>query len=266
MSRATLFIIIVFLFSSCSTGSGHAATKNDSLSIFAAASLTDAFSEIGEQYQADHPDVVIHMNFASSNSLRIQIEQGAQADIYASANTEEMDVLVRDGVIEPGSDQLFLTNSLVVVVPPDNPGRIKQLDDLKTPGLKLVLAAEEVPAGKYARQALGKLDSLYGENYSEEVLRNLSSNEENVRLVLTKVQLGEADAGIVYTSDAISAPELIRIEIPEEYNVLAKYPISRLKNASHPEAAVSFINFVLSPPGQDILKKWGFTPVHPATP
>ena len=126
-----------------------------------------------------------------------------------------------------------------------------------------MLAAEEVPVGNYARQALEKLDATYGGDYKQAVLANVVSNEDNVKQVVAKVQLGEADAGIVYSSDAIAAPDLKTIVIPPDANVVAKYPIALLRAAPSPALAQGFVDFVLSPEGQSILKKWGFTPIAP---
>jgi molybdate transport system substrate-binding protein len=134
---------------------------------------------------------------------------------------------------------------------------------LAKPGLKLVLAAETVPVGNYARQVLQKLNALYGADYMNKVLANVVSNEDNVKQVVAKVQLGEADAGIVYISDAVAAPELKTIEIPADYNVIAKYPMAALTSAPQPDLAAEFITYVLSADGQTTLKKWGFTPFNP---
>jgi len=149
----------------------------------------------------------------------------------------------------------------VAILPTNNPGNVQTLQDLVRPGLLVVLAAEEVPAGKYARQALDNLATIYGADFKTQVLANVVSNEDNVKQVVAKVQLGEADAGIVYISDAIAAPELKTIRIPSEVNVLAKYPIAVLKTAPNPDLAADFVAFVLSADGQVILKKWGFTPL-----
>jgi molybdate transport system substrate-binding protein len=234
------------------------------LTVFAAASLTDAFTEMGKNFDTANPRVTTSFNFAGSQALRTQFEQGAVADVFASANTKEMNTLiVTDSLITKEASQLFLTNILLVILPPNNPANIQSLEDLSKPGIKVVLAAEEVPVGKYARQALDNLSGLYGEGYKVAVLANVVSNEDNVKQVVTKVQLGEADAGIVYISDAVAAPDLKTIEIPADYNVVAKYPIAPLTAAKEPELAHAFIEYVLSPDGQSILKKWGFTPINP---
>ena len=231
------------------------------LTVFAAASLTDAFTEIGAAFDAANPGVTTTFNFAGSQTLRTQVEEGAPADVFASANSKEMETLVTGTFIAADAAQVFLTNKLVVILPADNPAALKKLEDLANPGIKIVLAAEEVPVGKYARQALDLMDASFGTGFKDKVLANVVSNEDNVKQVVTKVQLGEADAGIVYTSDAIAAPDLKTIEIPADLNVIAKYPIAPLSKSENADLAAKFIEYVLSAEGQAILAKWGFAPV-----
>jgi molybdate transport system substrate-binding protein len=230
------------------------------MNVFAAASLTDAFTEIGRNFEAANPGVTTTFNFAGSQALRTQIEEGAPADVFASANAKEMDTLVTDGLVTKDTPENFLTNKLVVVLPANNPAGLEKLEDLSKPGIKLVLAAEEVPVGKYARQALDSMNGQLGSDFKDKVLANVVSNEDNVKQVVSKVQLGEADAGIVYTSDAVAAPDLKTIEIPAELNVIAKYPIAALSKSANSDLAKAFIDYVLSPEGQAVLQKWGFTP------
>jgi molybdate transport system substrate-binding protein len=230
------------------------------LTVFAAASLTDAFSEIGKGFEAANPGVTVTFNFAGSQALRTQIEEGAPADVFASASGKEMDTLVTDKFVTEGLPQIFLTNKLVVILPANNPAGLLKLEDLVKPGIKLVLAAEAVPVGNYARQSLDKMNASFGTGFKDKVLANVVSNEDNVKQVVAKVQLGEADAGIVYTSDAIAAPDLKTIEIPSELNVIAKYPIAPLVKSTHADLAKAFADYVLSPEGQSPLKKWGFAP------
>jgi molybdate transport system substrate-binding protein len=232
------------------------------LTVFAAASLTDAFTEIGHNFEASHPGVTVALNFAGSQTLSTQLTQGAVADVFASANYTEMDKVVAANLITQDTPNDFVTNKLLVILPTNNPANVQTLQDLARPGLKLVLADATVPAGKYARQILDKLsqDATYGSDFSANVLANVVSNETDVKQVVAKVQLGEADAGIVYISDAVAAPELKIIEIPTDFNVVAKYPIAALTSAPQPDLAAEFITYVLSSEGQAILKKWGFTP------
>jgi molybdate transport system substrate-binding protein len=230
------------------------------LTVFAAASLTNAFEEIGKNFEADNPGVNVGFNFAGSQTLRTQIEQGAQADVFASANSKEMDALVSGNFVPADSAKIFLTNQLVVIMPANNPAGLTALADLAKPGLKVVLAAREVPVGNYALQVLDKLDAALGSGFKDKVLANVVSYENDVKQVVAKVQLDEADAGMVYSSDAVAAPELQKIDIPEENNVVAKYPLAALTQSRNPELAQAFITYVLSADGQAVLQKWGFIP------
>ena len=231
------------------------------LTVFAAASLNDAFREIGQAFEKYHAGTLVQFNFSGSQDLSTQLQAGARADVFASANMEEMGHLLDAGLVNPEASQVFIHNWLVVILPPDNPAGLMSLADLARPGLKLVLAAEGVPAGRYARQVLENLNAVYGADFKLRALANVVSNETNVRQVATKVSLGEADAGIAYRSDIIAAPDLKTIDIPDEYNVTAEYPIAPLKQAAHPRLADAFIKFVLSAEGQAILQKWGFMPI-----
>ena len=259
------WIMVALLVSACAAPRAlpaPAAPANQpvGLTIFAAASLTDAFTEIGAAFEAAQPGVTVQFNFGGSQNLRTQLEQGAQADVFASANQKEMDGAITAGLVAAGASQVFLTNQLVVILPENNPAKVTTLEDLAKPGLKLVLAAEEVPVGNYTRQSLDKMAPGFGAHFTDLVLANVVSNEDNVKQVVAKVQLGEADAGVVYGSDAVAAPTLKTIPIPPELNVIATYPIAALTQSPHADQAAAFVAFVLSDNGQSILKKWGFAP------
>ncbi len=254
---AQIFLLAFFL-NAC----GAPASAPHTLTVFAAASLADAFTEIGAAFEAANPGVAVTFNFAGSQALRTQIEEGAIADVFASANIKEMDTLVADKFIAQDAPQIFLTNKLIVILPVDNPAAINKLEDLGRPGIKLVLAAEEVPVGKYTRQMLDQMNDSFGSDFKEKVLANVVSNEDNVKQVAAKVQLGEADAGIVYMSDAVAAPDLKTIEIPADLNVVAEYPIAPLIKSVNANFAAQFTAYVLSAEGQAILQKWGFSPVE----
>lgn len=228
------------------------------LTVFAASSLLDAFSEMGRAFEAAHPGVTVTFNFDGSQTLRTQLEQGAAADVFAAANQKEMAAAAAASLMDIASEKIFASNSLVVVLPPGNPANVSSLADLARPGLMLVLAAPEVPAGAYARAALDKLEVQYGAGYKANVLANVISDEHNVKQALAKVLLGEADAGIVYSTDARAAPDLPTMPIPPEANVVAVYPIAVLKASSQPDIAAAFVAFVLSPEGQAVMQKWGF--------
>jgi molybdate transport system substrate-binding protein len=232
------------------------------LTVYAAASLTGAFKDIGKEFETTNPGVRVIFNFSGSQILRSQLEQGAVADVFASADQKNMAALVSDNLVTPNSYQDFATNKLVVILPPGNPGNVLSLTDLGKPGLKLVLADASVPAGNYARQMLSKMstDSDYGSEYSTKVLANVVSNETDVKQVVAKVGLGEGDAGIVYISDQIAAPDLGTINIPDKFNIMANYPIAVLSSAPEPGIAAAFVEYIKSPAGQEILSKWGLNP------
>ena len=244
-------------------GSDATAMKTTTLTVFAAASLTNAFSEIGTNFSSIHPDVRVVYNFAGSNQLAAQIGEGAPVDIFASANGTQMNVAIEAGRIISGTQRTFVRNRLVVVTPRDNPAGLSSLQDLATPGVKIIFAAAAVPVGEYSLAFLDKAeaDGSLGTGYKEAVIANLVSYEENVRAVLTKVSLDEADAGIVYTSDVgAAADEVVQIEIPDNLNTIANYPIAPLHDTPNREMAQQFVDFVLSPAGQEVLAKYGFTP------
>lgn len=253
---AYLIILLVLILTGCTPIPSQLQTLN----VFAAASLTDAFTEIGNNFQTANPNVTVTFNFAGSQALRTQIEEGAPADVFASASGKEMETLVTGSFVAEGAAQIFLNNKLVVILPADNPAGIDTLEDLGTSGIKIVLAAEEVPVGNYARQSLDLMNDSYGADFKDKVLANVVSNEDNVKQVVAKVQLGEVDAGIVYTSDAVAASELQTIEFPTELNIIAKYPIAPLVESANADLAEAFIAYVLSDEGQAILQKWGFAP------
>ena len=234
------------------------------LTVFAAASLTGSFGDIATAFEAANPGVTVTFNFAGTQALATQLTQGAKADVFASANHTYMDNMVTANLVAAGYKD-FVTNVLEVILPANNPANLQTLQDLAKPGLKLVLEDKSVPAGAYSLTILDKLskDPTYGADFKTKVLANVVSNETDVKQVVAKVQLGEADAGIVYITDAIAAPTLKTIVIPTNYNVVASYPIAALTNAPQPDLAAAFVAYVLSPDGQAIMKKWGFTTVTP---
>ena len=234
------------------------------LTVFAAASLTSSFGEIGKTFEAANPGVTVTFNFAGTQALATQLTQGAKADVFASANHTYMDNMVTANLVAAGYKD-FVTNVLEVILPANNPANLQTLQDLAKPGIKLVLEDKSVPAGAYSLTILDNLskDPSYGADFKTKVLTNVVSNETDVKQVVAKVQLGEADAGIVYVTDAIAAPTLKTIVIPANFNVIAKYPIAALTNAPQPDLAAAFVAYVLSADGQAIMKKWGFTPVTP---
>jgi molybdate transport system substrate-binding protein len=237
-----------------------------SLTVFAAASLTESFGNIGKQFEAAHPGVKVVFNFAGSQQLRAQLEQGAHADIFASANSQEMNAVMAASLVASGTQRTFARNRLVVIYPKSNPSQIAALTDLARPGLKLDIADPSVPVGQYSLDMLSKMsrDPAFGSDFRDRVMANVVSREENVKAVVSKVRLGEADAGVVYTTDVTreAAKELGTLDVPDKFNVIATYPIAPLANALEPELARQFIDFVLSPTGQQVMVNYGFIRVQ----
>jgi molybdate transport system substrate-binding protein len=234
------------------------------LNVFAAASLTDAFKAIAPGFEAAHPGVTVVYNFAGAQQLAAQINEGAPADVFASANKKQLDAVITSSKVISGTAQTFVRNRLVLITPKDNPAGITTLQDLTKPGIKLILADKAVPVGQYALDFLAKASALpeYTEAYSATVLSNVVSYEDNVRSVLTKIALGEGDAGIVYTTDAATQADAIAtISIPDELNVIATYPIAPVADSAAPELAQAFVDYVLSPEIQQVLAQYGFIPV-----
>lgn len=247
-----------------------AASTGGELSVFAAASLTDAFGEIGKNFEAANAGTKVSFNFAGSQQLAQQIDQGAPVDVFASANRAQMNVVIKSGHVISGTEQTFVRNRLVVITSKENPAGITSLADLAKPGIKLILADKAVPVGQYALDFLAKASKLpdYTETYSPTVLKNVVSYEENVRAVLTKIALSEGDAGIVYTSDVVgdSANDVTQIAIPDELNTIASYPIAPIKDGPNAALAQAFVDYVLSQEGQQVLAKYGFIPAAATKP
>ena len=231
------------------------------LTVFAAASLVDAFREVSATFRKQNPEVAVLFSFAGSQQLAAQIIQGAAADVFASADMRWMNEVVREGIVR-GTPRPFAGNQLVVIVPRSNPARIDRLEHLSRSGVKLVIGAEAVPVGAYSREALTKLGKQAGfpADYARKVLGNVVSLEDQVRSVVGKVQLGEADAGICYKSDVTRAvkPYVRMIEIPDAANVRALFPIAVLDHGDDAEMSWQFVDFVCSPGGQEILRRHGF--------
>lgn len=255
--------------SDTASAGGDGSTGSITLNVFAAASLTNAFSDIGKSFSAANPGTEVIFNFAGSNQLAAQIGEGAPADVFAAANGAQMNAAIASGRIISGAERTFVHNRLVVVTPGDNPAALAGLSDLAAPGLKLVFAAKEVPVGQYALDFLDKAQAAgeLGAGYKEAVMANVVSYEVNVRAVLSKVILGEADAGIVYRSDVAALVgadaqigEVQQIDIPDNLNTIASYPIAPLADSRQPELAQRFIDYILGPEGQQLLAANGFVP------
>jgi molybdate transport system substrate-binding protein len=243
--------------------------SRSTLHVLAAASLAEAFNELAQRLEVLRPGLDVRISFAGSQQLVAQLEQGAVADVFASADERWMSYAQAQGLVA-GEPLTFAHNRLVVIVPKPNPARIGKLQDLARGGVKLVIAAEAVPVGRYSRVVLRNLSRTAGfpADFAPRALRNVVSEEENVKSVVSKVQLGEADAGLVYRSDITPAvARYVRVfEIPESANVVASYPIATLKDGPTPDAAKAFVDLVLSADGQRVLQQHGLMPVAANTP
>ncbi|MCA1646588.1 MAG: molybdate ABC transporter substrate-binding protein, partial [Chloroflexi bacterium] len=232
------------------------------IAVFAASSLTDAFQDMATAFQQANPNAKLTFNFGASNQLATQLGQGANADALASADQTQMDNARKAGAVA-GQDRVFARNRLVLITPKGNAAKITTVKDLANPGVKFVTAQANVPIGQYTAQMLDKAsaDPGYGSEFKSQVTANTVSQEDNVRQVVSKVQLGEADAAVVYSTDATPQvrDQLQIIQVPDPLQTLATYPIAVAKgnNASGGEA---FVAYVVGPQGQATLARWGFLP------
>ena len=248
---AAVLAVAALVLAACggddNTSSGGSSGSANEIKVFAAASLTAAFTELGQRYTSANGGTKVTFNFAGSQALATQIRQAAPADVFASADTTNMDK-VKDLV---GTPQNFASNLLQIVVEKGNPKAVKGLDDLANPDLKVVLAAPDVPAGRYAAEALN----------TAKVTVKPVSEEDNVKAVVTKVSLGEADAGMVYVTDVTAGGDKVQgVDIPKDQNVTATYPIATVKAGKAQDKAQAFMDLVLSDQGQQVLKQYGFLP------
>jgi molybdate transport system substrate-binding protein len=244
MKRRRFVVLVALVVTACG-GSGEAEGE---ILVSAAASLTDAFGAVEAAFEEANPGTDVVLNLGSSSTLREQILEGAPADVFASANTSNVDQVVEAG--ENADDpEIVVTNSLQIAVPEGNPGGVTGLADFANEDLVIGLCAEEVPCGEFGREALANAG----------VTPSIDTDEPDVRALLTKVEAGEVDAGIVYLTDVMSTEGAVEgIEIPEEDNVVAEYPVVALNGAPNPEGAAAFVEFVLSDEGQAILADFGF--------
>jgi molybdate transport system substrate-binding protein len=238
-----------------SPGGGGSPAAGTELTVFAGSSLTKAFTSLGADFEGTHPGVTVTFNFGPSDGLAAQIESEGGADVFASASQTWMDDVEDTTGVADRTD--FVTNELVIITPPDDPADIQSLGDLANDGVQVVLAAEGVPVGDYAREALqnAKID--------EAVLANVVSNAEDDAAIVATISSGEADAGIVYVSDVTSdvAPNVRAVEIPGDVNVIATYPIAVVKGSSTSGLAQQWVDFVTTGAGQTrLVDEFGFLP------
>jgi len=244
--RASSLLLTGLLITACSGGASSDSAASQVITVSAAASLTDAFTEIGTAYSASHPDVDVRFNFGGSSTLAEQINAGAPVDVFAAASDRAMRTTLEAGTV--GSPAIFTRNSMAIAVPVGNPADITSLDGLANPDVTVVVCDEPAPCGSAARAIFD----------ASGLTVTPASLEPDVRAVLTKVISDEADAGIVYRSDISAAGDTVEsIDIPDSVNAVNEYPIAATTDAA-PQAQ-DFIDFVLSDAGQSILTRWGFT-------
>jgi molybdate transport system substrate-binding protein len=228
---------------------GDGAGLSGTVTVLAAASLTEAFEQLGDDFEAEHPAVDLEFSFAASSELVVQIQQGAPADVFASADESNMEKVVDSGDVT-ARPAIFTRNRLAIAVEEGNPRDIRGLEDLDEPGLVVVLCAQQVPCGKFADEALGNAG----------VSLTPASRVENVKAALTPVALGEADAAIVYVTDVQASTDVEGVEIPDDQNVIAAYPIAPLADAGNNEGARALVRFVRAPESRRVLRDFGFLP------
>ncbi len=243
-------------------GGGGGQEEHPTLTILAASSLTDVFGELKGTFEEQNPGTEVRISFGGSSELLAQIQQGAPADVFASADEAKMDTAVQEGLVT--KPEIFARNRPVAIVPADNPAGIGEFRDLAEADGQLVLAQDGVPIAEYTKAVLAKADSEYGGDFEQRVLNKVVSREANVRASANRVALGEADATCVYRSDVT---EDIRdrvqvIEIPENLNVRATYPIAATEGSQDSGLAQEWIDLVLSDEGQGVLEEYGFEPVR----
>lgn len=256
--RCLSAVAACLLLLGCASGGSTGEAGTTTLTVFAASSLTGALTQIGKDFEARNRDTTVVFDFGSSSDLAAQIASEGIADVFASASDTSMDDVQQQVGVSDRAD--FAQNRLVIVTPPDDPARIASLQDLARPGVQVVLAAEGVPVGDYARQVLQSAGILTA------VLANVVSNENDDASVVAKVTSGEADAAIVYVSDVTGtvAPQVHTVRIPDTLNVIATYPIAVVDGSSHAALARAFVAYVTSAAGQTTLKSYGLLP-PPAT-
>ncbi|MGZ8631627.1 MAG: molybdate ABC transporter substrate-binding protein [Actinomycetota bacterium] len=253
MRRVLSLVVILPLLAGC--GDDGATDDTTELTVFAASSLTNAFTDAtGPAFEAEHEGASVVFNFAASDALAGQIQSEGTADVFASASGKWMDAVQDDPGVSDRTD--FVRNRLVIITPPDNPAGIASIDDLANDGVQLVLAAEGVPVGDYSREALANA------GIADEAGANVVSNEEDNASVVAKIAAGEGDAGIVYESDisAAAGSDVAAVEIPDDVNVIATYPTAVVTGAPNADLASEFVAFVTGPDGQATLEEYGFMP------
>jgi molybdate transport system substrate-binding protein len=279
-SRSALALLAVLFVAACSSGAGSASpaatqasaapssaapsagsTETVQLTVFAAASLSNVLDQIKPAYEAAQPGTTLTISTDSSAALETQIEQGAPADVFLSADTTNPKKLV-DGGLSAGEAVVFAGNKLTIIVPTDDPGEVTSPKDLANAGLRIIAAGDAVPITKYATMLVANLAKVagYPAHFAAAYAANVASKEDNVKAVIGKIELGEGDAAIVYVTDAAASTKVKTIDVPAEANVSASYAGIVVGASAHQEPARTFLGWLTSAEGQAILQRAGFLP------
>jgi molybdate transport system substrate-binding protein len=260
---ALLVLVTVGGIGGCSGDRGGGPEEESvTLTVLAASSLTNAFSELETAFEEQNPGLDVSTSFGSSSDLLVQIQQGAPADVFASADEAKMQTALEEGLVE--ESKIFAMNRPIVVVPKDNPAGIQVFRDLGEADAQLVLAEAKVPITEYAEDVLANADSEYGDGFGQRVLDKVVSREANVRASANRVALGEADATFLYASDVTDdvRDRVQTVEIPQNLNVLAMYPIATIEGSQNAELARAWVDLVLGDEGQRVLERYDFQRVN----
>lgn len=249
----SLLIVFLVILSGC-TSAIYDHSKEKELIVFAATNLTEVFTEMKEVFE-ENTGFKVTVSFAGSQTLRTQIEKGAPADVFASADLSHMSSLYQLGLVE--KDYILSYNTLALILPKINPAEINDIIDLSDSKLRLIGGVNEVPIGIYTNQLLEKGNELFGSDFKDNVLSNIVSLEGNTKQIVGKIVIGEGDAGFVYVSDIVPIVQdkVIEIEIPKEMNIIATNTIAVVRETRNAELAQQWIDFVLSDKGQEIFAK-----------
>jgi molybdate transport system substrate-binding protein len=280
-SRPVLAVIAAIVMAACSSGGASRSTPTEpstapstspsasaaasveavDLTVFAAASLTGVMEDVKAAYETADPGTTVTVAPDSSAALATQIQEGAPADVFLSADTTNPEKLV-DGGLTSGDPVVFAGNELAIIVPTDNPGGLRSPVDLARAGLKVVAAGDEVPITKYATQLIANLakEPGYPADFADAYARNVVSKEDNVKGIVTKIEVGEGDAGIVYVTDATASGKVGTVDVPDGANVPASYAGVVVKASPKQDAATAFLDWFAGPDGQAILAEFGFLP------
>ncbi|MDO5845441.1 MAG: molybdate ABC transporter substrate-binding protein [Methanocorpusculum sp.] len=259
--RAVLAIALCLILAACAAGCISQQTQQEEITVFAAASLTGALTEIGDKFTAANPGIKVNFNFAGSQTLKTQILEGADADMYISANTKQFTPVVEAGLIP--ETKILLENKLGIAVAKDNKLGIKNLGDLSVAGVRLVIGDDSVPFGQYTRTIIQNYQNDSHAGYVDAFMKNVVTEVNAVTNVKSYLTLGEADASIVYVSDISKDDKnaITVIEIPDTYNVIAKYPYGILSASKKQDAVKKFETYLTGKEGSAILTDYGFSPV-----